>query len=35
MIRAAQDNGLIVGLADHLIAKGVVVLQYADDQLYA
>jgi hypothetical protein len=31
MIRKAQDNGLIVGLADNLIPKGVVVLQYADD----
>jgi hypothetical protein len=33
MIREVQDNGLIVGLADHLIARGVAVLQYADDTI--
>jgi hypothetical protein len=33
MIREAQNNGLITGLADHLIDKGVVVLQYADDTI--
>jgi hypothetical protein len=33
MIREAQNNGPITGLADHLIAKGVVVLQYADDTI--
>jgi hypothetical protein len=33
MIRKAQDNGLIVGLADNLIPKGVAVLQYADDTI--
>jgi hypothetical protein len=33
MIRKAQNNHLIVGLAANLILKGVVVLQYADDTI--
>ena len=33
MIHNAQDAGLITGLADHLIDKGVAVLQYADDTI--
>ena len=33
MIRQAQRNGLITGLADNLIQNGVVVLQYADDTI--
>ena len=34
MIRQAQRNGLITGLADNLIQNGVVVLQYADDTIF-
>lgn len=33
MIRMAQNNGLLVGLADKLISKGVIILQYADDTI--
>jgi hypothetical protein len=33
MIRKAQNNHLIVGLAANLILKGVVVLQYANDTI--
>jgi hypothetical protein len=33
MIRKSQDNGLIIGLANNLIPKGVAVLQYADDTI--
>ena len=31
MVRNAQKNGLIVGMAPDLIEKGVAILQYADD----
>ena len=31
MVRQAQINGLLCGLADNLIDKGVAILQYADD----
>ena len=33
MFRKAQRNNLICGLADNLIEKGVVALQYADDTI--
>lgn len=33
MIRKAQENNLIMGLAANLIPKGVAVLQYADDTI--
>jgi hypothetical protein len=33
MIRKAQENNLIIGLAENLIPKGVAVLQYADDTM--
>jgi hypothetical protein len=33
MIRKAQRNGLITGLADNLIPHGIAVLQYADDTI--
>jgi hypothetical protein len=33
MIRRAHENNLIIGLADNLISKGVVVLRYADDTI--
>jgi hypothetical protein len=33
MIRKAQNNNLIVGLAENLIPKGVAVLQCADDTI--
>ena len=33
MIKQAQRNGLITGLASNLIDKGVAVLQYADDTI--
>jgi hypothetical protein len=33
MILQAQDNGLLVGSADHIIPHGVAVLQYADDTI--
>jgi rhodanese-related sulfurtransferase len=33
MIRKTQENGLITGLADNLIPRGVVMLQYADDTI--
>jgi hypothetical protein len=33
MVRQAQHNDLIVGLADKLIPRGVVILQYADDTI--
>lgn len=33
MIHQAQINGLVVGLVPHLVDKGVVVLQYADDTI--
>jgi len=33
MIRQAQRNGLITGLADNIIQNGVAVLQFADDTI--
>lgn len=33
MIKQAQNNGLITGLASNLIDKGIVVLQYADNTI--
>jgi hypothetical protein len=33
MVRKAQENNLIIGLADKLIPKGVAILQYADDTI--
>ena len=31
MVHKAQENGLITGLIDHIIDRGVAILQYADD----
>ena len=33
MVRQAQRNGLITGLADNLIPQGIIILQYADDTI--
>ena len=33
MVRHAQRNGLLTGLADNLIPHGVDILQYADDTI--
>ena len=33
MIRKAQSNDLFTGLGDHIVNKGVAVLQYADDTI--
>jgi hypothetical protein len=33
MIHIAQQNGLISGLADHVIEGGCAILQYADDTI--
>jgi hypothetical protein len=33
MVRKAQNGGLIIGLADNLIPKGIAMLQYADDTI--
>jgi hypothetical protein len=33
MVLKAQDNGLFNGLAEHIIPKGVAILQYADDTI--
>ena len=33
MIRKAQQNGLLTGLASDLVPNGVAVLQYADDTI--
>jgi hypothetical protein len=33
MVKMAQSNGLITGLADNLIPHGVAILQYADDTI--
>ena len=33
MVRQAQRNGLIIGLAANLFSHGVVILQYADDTI--
>ena len=33
MVRQAQSHNLLCGLADHLIDKGVAILQYADDTI--
>jgi len=33
MVRKAQHNGLIYGLAENLIDKGLAILQYADDTI--
>ena len=33
MVRQAQLNGLLCGLADNLIPNGIVILQYADDTI--
>ena len=30
LVRHAQHNGMLTGLADHLVPQGVVILQYAD-----
>jgi hypothetical protein len=30
MVSVAQQNDLVVGLADNIITKGVAILQYAD-----
>ena len=34
MVRKAQGEGLITGLASNLIPGGVVLLQYADDTIF-
>ena len=33
MVRQAQSNNILCGLADNLIPKGVAILQYADDTI--
>ena len=33
MVRQAQLNGLLCGLADNLIPNGIAILQYADDTI--
>jgi hypothetical protein len=33
MVKKAQSNGLIKGLADNLVPNGVAILQYADDTI--
>jgi hypothetical protein len=33
MVSVAQQNGLVVGLADNIIARGIAMLQYADDTI--
>ena len=33
MVKMAQHNGLLCGLAENLIPKGVAILQYADDTI--
>jgi hypothetical protein len=33
MVLKAQDNGLFNGLVEHIISKGVSILQYADDTI--
>ena len=33
MVHKAQENGLITGLIDHIIDRGVAILQYADDTI--
>jgi len=33
MVRQAQNNGLLCGLASNLVEKGVAILQYADDTI--
>jgi hypothetical protein len=33
MMRKAQNGGLIIGLADNLIPKGIAMLQYVDDTI--
>jgi hypothetical protein len=33
MVHKAQENNLIVGLAENLIPKGVAILQYADNTI--
>jgi hypothetical protein len=33
MVASAQQNGLITGLADNLVQKGVAMLQYVDDTI--
>ena len=33
MVKMAQYNGLLCGLAENLIPKGVAILQYADDTI--
>ena len=33
MVRRAQHNGLLCGLAENLIPRGVAILQYADDTI--
>jgi hypothetical protein len=33
IVRKAQINGLITGLADNIIPRGVAILQYADDTI--
>jgi len=33
MVRHAQQNEMLIGLADHLVPQGVVILQYPDDTI--
>jgi hypothetical protein len=33
IVRKAQDNNLVIGLAENLITKGVAILQYVDDAI--
>ena len=33
LVRQAQENNMITGLASHLITNGVAILQYADDTI--
>jgi hypothetical protein len=33
MVHMAQQNGLILGLADHIVEGGCSILQYADDTI--
>lgn len=33
MVHKAQENNLVIGLAENLIPKGVAILQYADDTI--
>lgn len=33
MVMKAQSNGLVTGLVEHIIPRGVAILQYADDTI--